>query len=439
MGTFTSELTFGEYAYGSMAESPGISFKTIQYTGGSTLALVLDFTTGALDSRITFTRASSGTYFDASGVLQLATTNTARFDHNPVTLAAKGLLIEESRTNLFPYSTNINVNWSAANDASVDAYAAAPDGTTTATRVLDNSAGGTGVVGHAMNATITNTRHCFSFFAKSEQLSWVSMQITGFTSATLAGVAYFDLQNGVVGATNQIEATIQNCGNGWYRCVGYVVPDAGDLSGNFTICCADTNNDYVVDRDGTSSILIWGVQLEAGSFPTSYIPTAGSTVTRAADNAIITGSNFSSWFNASEGTFVVIYRAEAYALGARILGASDGTTANRIRLYEQASTLVRVDMTSSSVSQCLLDNTITDIDSATHKTAVSYKADDFATCSDAGSVATDTSGVVPVGLNVLALGAYEAGTGGSYFNGHIATLSYYSSRLPDATLQSLTA
>lgn len=385
-------------------------------------ALSLDFTTGALDSRITFTRASGGTYFDASGVLQLATTNTARFDHDPVTLAAKGLLIEEARTNLFPYSTNINANWSGGNDASVDAYAAAPDGTTTATRVLDNSAGGTGGVGHTRNVTITNTRHCFSFFAKSEQLSWVCMQITGFTSATLAGVAYFDLQNGVVGATNQIEATIQNCGNGWYRCVGYVVPDAGDLSGNFTICCADTNNDYVVDRDGTSSVLIWGAQLEAGSFPTSYIPTAGSTVTRAADSASMTGSDFSGWYSATEDTIIV--EASSPASGTRVVWqADDGTANNRVTLYTTGTSL-KLDILAGGVSQASITlGTITA--NTTFKAAFAIKANDVAASLNGAAEVTDTSVTLPT----VDRCRFGADTTGNYLCKYIKTFKSYATRL----------
>jgi hypothetical protein len=124
-------------------------------------------------------------------------------------------------------------------------------------------------VGFTRNITITNTTHRFSFYAKASGLNWVSLEISGFTGAPVSGSCFYDLVNGVVG-TNAISGTITPVGNGWYRCSGIVTPDAGDLFGNFAIYVADGNLDITVDRDGTSSILIWGAQLETGSTATAY-------------------------------------------------------------------------------------------------------------------------------------------------------------------------
>lgn len=95
MGTFTEELSFGNYKVGIWDEPP--SYRTIRLEAAT---LALDFTDGSLGNQLTFTRGSSAAYFDSAGVRQLATTNTPRFDHDPATLQAKGLLIEEGRTNL---------------------------------------------------------------------------------------------------------------------------------------------------------------------------------------------------------------------------------------------------------------------------------------------------------------------------------------------------
>lgn len=359
MGTFTSELTFGEYAYGSMAESPGILFKTLQYTGGAltpalTPALSLDFTAGSLDPRITVSRASGKTYFDSSGAIQLAAANTAYFDYDPATLTARGLLIEEARINALRNSLL--------------------DGTNLSTQSVGMPA----------------TTFTLSFY--------------GTGTITLSGASTAGPLVGT-GMSTRVSLTF--------------TPSVGLVT--FTV----------------SGTVKWA-NLEVGSFATSFIPTAGSPATRAADIVSMTGTNFSDWFNSAEGTFVAEYKAEAFASAARIFGTSDGTNANRISMFEQASTIARAEGVTSSISQFILDNTITTIDGAVHKTALAYKTNDFASCSDNGSVATDTSGSVPSGLNVLSLGSYEWGTGGNYFNGWLRSFKYYNNRLPDATLQELT-
>ena len=98
----------------------------------------------------------------------------------------------------------------------------------------------------------------------------------------------------------RISITYQTDGGFGGKQPGIIVSDT-----QFTIVgnpgrAVDQTANYTTD--GIKSLAIWGVQLETGSFPTSYIPTKGSTVTRNADEASITGTNFSSWYNQSEGT-----------------------------------------------------------------------------------------------------------------------------------------
>lgn len=195
---------------------------------------------------------------------------------------------------------------------------------------------------------------------------------------------------------------------------------------------------------GTLTLTVTGTvkwaNLEAGSFATSFIPTAGASATRAADLAIITGAGFSSWFNGSAGTFVINSRVRqgGYSISSRVFGVSNGTTANRIRLIYQASTLARTAFDASSVSVALLDNAISDVTAAYTKVAAAFSANDFAAASNGGAVASDTSGAVPA-LDRLAIGSYEGGTGGNYLNGWIKSLTFYAARLADAKLQELTA
>ena len=143
--------------------------------GGPSLNLTL---TSTLDPRITFTRASSGTYFNSSGVLTTASTDTARFDYNPATLAAKGLLIEEARTNVFVRSQELdNASWTKFSVAATADSIAAPDGTTTAEKIYSTTA----VAGeHAINQNFSMTSgdyYAESIFVKAAEVT--AMGITG--------------------------------------------------------------------------------------------------------------------------------------------------------------------------------------------------------------------------------------------------------------------
>ena len=173
-------------------------------------------------------------------------------------------------------------------------------------------------------------------------------------------------------------------------------------------------------------------QLETGAFATSFIPTAASTVTRAADNPVITGANFSSWYNASEGSIVVSADSFRGTAGtARNFQFDDGTSANNIRAAGQ-STLQVVDAT---VTQASLSPTpLIPFDGTVFRFASAYKANDFASVTT-GAVATDASGTVPT-VTQVSLGR---GVGGTILNGHLRTFTFYPQRLANAQLQALTA
>jgi hypothetical protein len=195
---------------------------------------------------------------------------------------------------------------------------------------------------------------------------------------------------------------------------------------------AESGSSNVYTGDGTSGLFLWGAQVEAGAFATSYIPTVASTVTRASDTPTITGANFASWYNASEGTIVVSADSFRGTAGtARTFQFDDGTADNNIRAAGQ-STLQVVDAT---VTQASLSPTpLIPFDGTVFKFASAYKANDFASVTT-GAVATDTSGTVPT-VTQLALGR---GVGGTILNGHLRTLTYYPQRLADAQLQALSA
>ena len=174
-------------------------------------------------------------------------------------------------------------------------------------------------------------------------------------------------------------------------------------------------------------------QLEAGSFATSFIPTAGVTVTRSADSAVMTGTNFSSWYNQAGGSAVVQFDLIAVSGTRPIISFDDNTANERIELYATGTDL-RMKVTDGGATQ--VDMSIgTVAANTTYKAAIAWAANDFAGCLNGGTVATDSSGALPT-PDRLRIGSDQAG---NFQCGHDKTLQAFALRLPNATLQGMTA
>lgn len=230
--------------------------------------LSLDFArTRQLDPRITFSRISSGTYFDQNGVLQTALAGVARFDHDPTTGESLGLLVEEARTNSVTYS-DFQSGWSTTELTVVPNAAVAPDGTMTATKLIPTTATSWHFIDKA--SSLTSSQRCVSVFVKAAEISEVYVGIYAYTGQ--GGV--FDLTTGTTSSTG---ATITPYPNGWYR-VSYQVSYAG----RYTLVIHPGTRTNTVAGNGVDGIYVWGAQYENGaSFPTSYIPTPATFTSRA--------------------------------------------------------------------------------------------------------------------------------------------------------------
>jgi hypothetical protein len=379
-------------------------------------SLNLDFANSKkLDPRITFTRASVGTFVNENGLVTTAASGAARFDHDPVTGKCLGLLVEEARTNNLLYSEQFdNGYWTKNNTAVTSNAAIAPDGTLTADLLYTTTSGFahvSKVVGSVSSAPYTTT---------------IYLKSAGFTWAYVYGAqgnhfAFFNLIDGTVGSkTAGITASsISSVGNGWYRCT--VTQTVTYLT--FFVGPADANGSTASTASGTSGIYAWGAQLEKGAFPTSYIPTVGSTVTRAADVASITGSNFSSWYNQSAGSWFVNHD------GGNAFALTVGTDANN-RYYLSENAGNGYFMKTLGVNQFSFSTGIFT------KGAISYGAN-YANIATSGTLQTAATSVSPPVSNSLKIGM---GINNDFQGtGTISHLTYYPVRLPDAQLQALTA
>jgi hypothetical protein len=408
-----------------------------------TPTLLLDFAnTNRLDPRITFSRASTATYFNSLGVLTTANNNVARFDYNPSTLAAQGLLIEEQRTNLLTYSADFaNAAWTKTRSSITSNTIVAPDGTLTGDKLVEDASASASHSIRSTGATISvGSNTSFSVFAKASERTAIVLRVNNAADSIWCA---FNLSTGTVGtAANSgtgsgATGSIISVGNGWYRCTVSGVTSTTAASVQAIIYPAvsttdPTNTSIIYTGDGTSGIFIWGAQLEAGAFATSYIPTTTTALTRNADVASMTGTNFSSWYNASEGTlFAQSQTAQAYAAGvpARV-SIDDGTISNRIAMRNGNNFSSVVTVSGSPVAGLEL----TAWNSNITKQAIAYKVDDFAYTTNGASVVTDTSGAIP---SVNRLGIGLTGTQ-NFLNGTISRIAYYPVRVTNAQLQALT-
>jgi hypothetical protein len=393
--------------------------------------LLLDFANvGQLDPRITFTRASTGTFTDSVGVLQTAAIDAPRFDYDPTTFSPKGFLIEESRTNLITSSAVLlaGVNVTITADTFV-----APDGTTTGDQILDNATLGEHYSDSSFTPTAA-TNYTFSAFIKN-----IGALSSGFACLRLAGdfnaFVIIDLSTFAVavnGGANFVSSSVQAINNGWYK-ISVTGLSVGTTASVARIQVTDASNLNPYSGTG-EGFAVWGRQLEAGAFPTSYIPTTTTALTRAADVATMTGANFSNWYNQTEGTLFAAASVFNTTSNRGVFSASDGTANNELFHYVTGSASNLVTTGGVFQANSFLLSVI--LGGVTFKDAFSYKVNDIQAAINGLLASADTSAIIPVATQ-LRLGA--RGEGSFPLNGHISRISYYPRRLTNSELQALTA
>jgi hypothetical protein len=362
-----------------------------------------------------------------------STINSApRFDHDPETGESLGLLVEESRTNLLLQSNGFDTTWTESSSSITAASGTAPDGTNTAWELKDTVDGGP--TPHAIVQSYTGwtsgTTYTFSCWMKAGTLTEGGFI---FTSAVFGAVlnARFNLTTGaLISASTGVTASSVLYPNGWVRVIATATATATD-TGNFSIRIMDGSTSY--QGDGTGTILIWGAQLEAGSFPTSYIPTTSSTVTRAADVASISGSNFSSWYRQDESSAFVDFTLNGVNTGNNfVYDFSDGTINEEIFLNYQDSGNARWVARVASV-QVTQDQSGAGLPRVKH--AFGMASNNYMAARD-GILSTGSSQVGMPSITSLSLGVRF--TNVAHSNGTIRRLTYWPQRLGNEVLQTIT-
>jgi hypothetical protein len=370
--------------------------------------------------------------------LQTAASGVARFEHNPVTGESLGLEIEEQRTNLFTYSSEFdNAAWGKTNASITANTIVAPDGALSGDKLVETTASGS----HNLEIpssplTVTSgIAYTFSVYAKAAERTLLRLYDDSNSSQY---TAVFNLSSGTTSDVGSLTtASITLVGNGWYRCSVTYTTASTLLRGRIGIVSGGSSN---YTGNGFSGIYIWGAQLEAGSFATSYIPTVASQVTRSADSASMTGTNFSSWYRGDAGTIYAETQASAITSGYQYAMTSGTSTASGAGLfYDSASSRFSYrfwDAGGTAIGVISYTNAGSPNATTSYKTTFAFSTNDFAGSINGNVVTTDTSGVINGIADNLKIGASNNNT--SLMNGTIKKFAYYPRRLTNSELQGLT-
>ena len=412
----------------------------------------LDFNFAAtkkLDPRLEYQRSGTASFTDEFGKLIKVGDNTPRFNHNFGTGESLGLLIEESSTNISRYSEKASgtTNWTQFGTISENVIEA-PDGTMTADK-LEAPSSGHGLINIALGWT-ANVPHTFSIFAKSGEFNRIGIRLYDGTSYFMRTTV--NLDTGVAVNNEAGTLRVDKFANGWWR-----ISTTGTPVATYTyssLGSVEPHNTALVQQADTSSskegIYIWGWQMEAKPFPSSYIATDGAEVTRGQDFLAMTGSDVDDIFNPTEGTMfyeasvtdltndnqpIVSFRnslntSEEYFS----MGHATGGSAGKVRVWAKNSAGTNVHITTHSTS--LVADT-------PYKHAFGYAYNNY---SDVFTQGTTSSQLNTTSGNhaMMATGVVNELRFGAYYNnlvtysldsGHIKRFSYWRQRLTNEQLK----
>lgn len=352
---------------------------------------------------LTFTRASTATRVNSSGLIEDVASNVPRIDYTGG--GCGKLLLEPQRTNLLTYSEDIdNAAWSKTNCTVSSNAETSPDGATTADKIIPNN--GVDISGQAsyvrrLFSTSIGVSYKISFYAKSAGYDTLFL----FTNIGGNITVTYNLSSN----WQRYELSVR-VGDGTTKVVDFGARDASVAN-------------------GTDGVLLWGVQIEQGSYPTSYIPTSGAAVTRVVDSSITTA--FSSIIGQTEGVLFldITLTRESYD-STRVMQIDTGSDSNRIQIAILGSN-ISLAIVDGGVVQALFNSTIV---SGINKLALAYKNNDAVGYHNGTQLGTDTICTIPSCSNLI-LG-YRPGSAslGDFVN----AILLYKQRLSNSQLETLT-
>ena len=372
------------------------------------------------DGQLAFTRSTTATRVNSAGLIEASAINVPRLDY--LNSSCPRLLLEPQRSNLVTYSESFdNAAWSKFSVTVSANTSVSPDGSANADTLTTSAAGG------KLYRSFTSTAgsYTLSVFVKKGTSSTAFLNFYDGSISEYVCETVFNLNNGTFTGAVGGSAFITDYGNGFWR-IGIIDTLGSSAASEISIGLSTTT---------TGNAFIYGAQLEAGAYATSYIPTLGASVTRGADAASKTG--ISSLIGQTEGTiFFEINSSNFESYTQRIFSISDDTNDNIIGFQLTGSNEINYYVEVGGVLSALITKSAPAITLGQNvKVAAAYKANDFVLYVGGVQVGTDSSGAVPA-TSVL---RYANPTGNAPYIGKVVQTLLFKTRLSNADLAALTA
>jgi len=381
------------------------------------------------DADMDWVRATTANRTNASLVSASVASGVPRVSY-PLDGGRPFVLSEPARTNVCLQSEDMTTTWSSTRLNKTANATTAPDGTTTADKIYDDYSASASHTNQQVNVLVTG-QQVISIFVKAGE--YTKFYIGNHSIAT---VSCFDLTTGTVeGNIGSCVGSIEAYPNGWYRVSTVITCTAGNLLIMGMYITYNATYTTIVNHtgDGASGVYIWGCQVEAGAYISTYIPTTTVAVTRAAD--LGTGSGVAATFNSETGVLFVDIAALYDDSTNRRISISDGTFNNRVVISFDTSNKIQCYYVAGGVSSAtpsfVKDTTVFS------KIAFRWAVNDFALWVDGTERATDVSGSV-CSANTLTAFQLTDGNGGLPFYGKFKAIIHYPVYLDDTQMANLT-
>jgi hypothetical protein len=377
-----------------------------------------------------FSRDGSATVINKDGLIETVGSGEPRVDYKDDSKGA--LLLEPSRTNSVTYSEDFSQSvWNKTNCTIIPNNSISPNGTQNADKLVENNIINSFSNRYSTSVSYTSgLKYTISIFAKSDGRDLMIRSYNGSSDID----TIFDLSNGIIlsGSTGEIK----DYGNGWYRC-SHTITAQSTINTSYSASFVLVNNSSIsYQGDGTSGVYVWGAMIEQGNYPTSYIPTQGSAVTRVADDCLTPSVPY--LIGQTEGT--IFWQGEVNYLGGGdgypfSLSASTTNFSNAILLFRTSAGNLAIYITKGGAqfSSPLYYNDSASI-SENDKYAIGYAENDLVVYKNGVQIISASSGQIP-STNFLFLNSWS---NTFTHTNNTKQVQLYNTRLSNSELQALT-